>query len=56
MLLSDLNGEERVKSVFEKNSQGVPIMTQWLMNPTSIHEDLSSISGLAQWARDPVVL
>ena len=25
----------------------VPIVAQWLMNPTSVHEDVSSIPGLA---------
>ena len=38
------------------NHGGVPIVVQWLTNPTRIHEDAGLISGLTQWVKDPVLL
>jgi len=34
---------------------GVPIVAQWLTNPTRSHELLGSIPGLAQCVKDPVL-
>ena len=33
---------------------GVPVVAQWVTNPTTNYEVASSIPGLAQWVKDPV--
>ena len=42
--------------VISKNSwTGVPVVAQWLTNPTRNHEVAGSVPALAQWVNDPAL-
>jgi len=41
---------------FKKANLGVRVVAQRIKNLTSIHDDVGSISGLAQWVKDPALL
>ena len=37
---------------FRISFSGVPVVAQWLMNPTRNHEVAGSVPALAQWVND----
>jgi len=43
------------KSSFHKSCIGVPVVAQWLTNPTRNHEVAGSVPALAQWVNDPAL-
>ena len=50
-----VGGNVNLCSHYEKQYRGVPVVAQWLMNPTRNHEVAGLIPGLAQWINDPAL-
>ena len=48
-------GKYKIKQMLETASIGVPVVAQWLTNPTRNHEVAGSIPALAQWIKDPAL-
>ena len=41
--------------ILENLFSGVPVVVQWLTNPTRNHEVVGSVPALAQWVNDPAL-
>ena len=48
--------QRRVQKNKKESPYGVPVVAQWLTNPTRNHEVVGSIPGLAQWVKDQALL
>ena len=44
-----------VIKIFKGIIIGVPVVAQWLTNPTRNHEVAGSVPALAQWVKDPAL-
>ena len=47
--------ENQTKRNWFKMTLGVPVVAQWLTNPTRNHEVAGSVPALAQWVNDPAL-
>ena len=42
-------------AALKSKKEGVPVVAQWLTNPTRNHEVAGSVPALAQWVNDPAL-
>ena len=42
-------------TISQNKLSGVPVVAQWLTNPTRNHEVVGSVPALAQWVKDPAL-
>ena len=57
MFIINENGKQKTndRCVQDSGGPGVPVLAQWLTNPTRNHEVEGSILGLTQWVKDPTL-
>ena len=46
---------KKTNNSIKKWAEGVPVVAQWLTNPTRNHEVAGSVPALAQWVDDPAL-
>ena len=46
---------QQTENQIKKLERGVPVVAQWLTNPTRNHEVAGSVPALAQWVNDPAL-
>ena len=50
--LCNISFLKKIKFLYIREGVGVPVVAQWLTNPTRNHEVVGSIPALAQWVND----